>query len=1028
MLRKTLKLSAFVIAILLALAFTLPFIFKGKILALAREQVNKNVNARVDFADVDISLFRHFPRLAVGLENLQVIGTGVFTKDTLIAASQVDVAVNLMSLFGGSDINIYSINISQPRIHVIVQKDGSANWQISKPDTTTSADKTNVAFHMHLQSYEIKDAYISYVDLSSDMKSEIDHLNHSGSGDFSSDLFTLHTKTSAESLSFSYAKIPYLVDAQTALTADIEIDNKTNKYNFKTEDIHVNDLQLATEGYFQFVNDSTYGMDIKFNTPSTEFKTILSLIPSIYKTDFDKIKTSGNARFDGFVKGEYNSAKIPAYQVNLKVEDGFFQYPDLPQPVKNIGILMKIDNPDGITDHTIVDISKGHIEFGNDPFDFRILFKNPLTVQYVDATLKGKLNLADITRFVKLKAGTSLSGMLNADASAKGNLSTITKQQPGNFTANGFVNISGLNYSSPDFPQPIKNSQIQIAFQNPDGLADHTLIQVPAAHVEIGTDPIDFNLSIKTPVSNPVFEGKLRGSFNLTNAKQFTVLPAGTVISGSMAGDISFSGNKLSIDKKEYDKINSSGTLTMKNISYTSRDYPDGLLLSDAAFTFNPKNITLSEAHAEYLKSHFTAKGSLDNALGYALKNEPLSGNLDLFADQIDLNKWMSTMPAGTDSTQHKTAAPPFAVPNNLSILIHAIVDKMHYDKVDYSNLSGTMAISDETIALKDVQMDALEGRMKASGYYSTKKDKANPDISFNYDVQGMNVQKTFYAFNSVQKIMPMGQFIDGKMNAQLSMTGKLGADMMPDTKTLTGKGSLFLIEGVFKKFAPVEKLAQSLHMDQLKGISLKDLKFNFEFANGKVLVQPFHVKYNTIDMEIGGMHGFDQTIDYVIAMKVPRAMMGTDANNLVNNLTQQATAKGVPIKLSENINLKINMVGTINNPQIKTGLNSAGSDLSSEVKQQAAVFAKQATDSAKTVVNAKTNEAKDSAIAIKNQAVKDLQSDLTKAISGQKDSSGNSTQVVENTRKNAEQTLKNTFNSLFNKKKPAPDSTNTKN
>jgi len=1027
MLRKTIKVSAIVIVILLALAFTLPLLFKGKILTLAREQVNKNINARVDFSDVDISLFRHFPRLAVGLENLQVVGAESFSQDTLIAASRIDVAVNLFSLFGGSDMNIYSITVDKPRIHVIVHKDGKANWDISRPDTSTVSAGSQTAFHMHLQSYEIKDAYISYIDLTSDMSSEIQHLNHSGSGDFTSDLFTLRTKTSAESVSFTYTKIPYLVDAQTALTADIEVDNKTNKYSFKTDDIHLNDLQLATEGYFQFVNDSTYGMDIKFNTPSTAFKTLLSLIPSIYKTDFDKIKTSGNATLNGFVKGEYNTAKIPAYQVNLKVDNGFFQYPDLPQPVKNIAIDMKVDNPDGITDHTVVDISKGHIEFGNDPFDFRILIKNPMTVQYIDATLKGKLNLADITRFVKLSAGTSLSGLLDANATAKGNLSTITKQQAGDFLANGFINITGLNYSSPDFPQPVRNSNIQIAFQNPDGIADHTLIQVPSAHIEIGKDPIDFNLSIKTPVSNLVFAGRLKGSFNLANAKQFTTFPAGTSISGSLAGDISFSGNKQAIDKKEYDKINSSGTLDLKNIHYSSKDYPDGFLLSDAAFSFNPKNITLNAAHAEYLKSHLTAKGFLDNAIGYALKDEPLSGNLDLYADQIDLNRFMATVPAGTDTAKNEAAGPPFAVPKNLSILIHAKVDKMHYDKVDYSNLSGAMAINDETIALKDVQMDALDGRIKASGYYSTKKDKKNPDISFNYDVQGLDIQKTFYAFNSVQKLMPMGQYIDGKMNAQLSMTGKLGGDMMPDTRTLTGKGNLFLVDGVFKKFAPVEKLAQTLHIDQLNGTSLKDVKFNFEFANGKVLVQPFHYKYDNIDMEIGGMHGFDQSIDYVIAMKVPRAMLGTDANNLVNNLAQQAATKGIPVKVSDYINLKINMVGTLTNPQVKTGLNSAGTDLTAEVKQQAAVFAKQATDSVKTIANAKTNEARDSAVAIKNQGIKDLQTDLGKAISSQKDTTGGSAKVLENTQKNAEQTLKNTFGSMFNKKKAIKDTTKVK-
>jgi AsmA-like C-terminal region len=209
--------------------------------------------------------------------------------------------------------------------------------------------------------------------------------------------------------------------------------------------------------------------------------------------------------------------------------------------------------------------------------------------------------------------------------------------------------------------------------------------------------------------------------------------------------------------------------------------------------------------------------------------------------------------------------------------------------------------------------------------------------------------------------------------------------------------------------------------------MSLKDIKFSFEFANGKVLVQPFHIKYEGLDMDIGGMHGFDQSIDYVIAMKIPRALLGSDANNLVNNLSQQLNNKGIPVKVSDYINLKVNMVGTITNPQLKTGLNATGTDLSAEVKQQAAVFAKQATDSVKTLVNEKTNEAKDSAIATKKQALKDLQKDLGKAISGQQDSSGGSDKILENTQKNAEKTLRNTFDNFFNKKKPVQDTTKSK-
>jgi hypothetical protein len=473
MLKRIFKITGIILLFLIVLAFILPFIFKGKIMEIAKKEINKNINAEVDFKDVDISLFRHFPRIAVGLVDLQVIGTGDFSKDTLISSKKIDVAMNLMSLFGNSEMKIYSITVDKPRIHAIMNKDGKANWDITKPDTASTPEKES-DFKIDLKKYTINDGYISYEDIPGDMSSEIFHLDHSGSGDFTSDLFTLKTKTSAESVSFSYTKVPYLVNAKTSLNADIQVDNKNKKYTFKTDDIALNDLKLSTEGYFQFVNDSTYGMDVKFNAPSTEFKTLLSLVPAIYNNDFAKIKTSGKAIFNGCVKGEYNSVKMPAYTINLNVDNGFFQYPDLPQPVKNIGLAVKVENPDGVMDNTVVNISEGHIEFGNDPFDFTLLLKNPETVQYIEAAVKGKLNLAQVTQFVKLSGNTKLSGLLDADASAKGNVSVITQQKPGPFTANGFINISNFNYSSNDFPQPVRNGNFKINFANPDGIADHT--------------------------------------------------------------------------------------------------------------------------------------------------------------------------------------------------------------------------------------------------------------------------------------------------------------------------------------------------------------------------------------------------------------------------------------------------------------------------------------------------------------------------------------------------------------------------
>ncbi len=1006
MLKRIFKITGIILLSLIVIAFILPFIFKGKIMEIAKKEINKNINAKVDFKDVDISLFRRFPRVAVGLVDLQVIGTDDFSKDTLISSKKIDVAMNLMSLFGDSEMKIYSITIDKPRIHAIMNKEGKANWDITKPDTASTTGKES-DFKLSLKKYTINDGYISYVDIPGDMSAEIFHLDHSGSGDFTSDLFTLKTKTSAESVSFVYTKIPYLVNAKTSLNADIQVDNKNNKYTFKTDDIALNDLKLSTEGYFQIVNDSTYGMDVKFNAPSTEFKTLLSLVPAIYNNDFAKIKTSGKAVFNGFVKGEYNSVKMPSYTINLNVENGFFQYPDLPQPVKNIGLAVKVENPDGVMDNTVVNISKGHIEFGNDPFDFTLLLKNPVTVQYIEAAIKGKLNLAQVTQFVKLSGNTKLSGLLDADAAAKGNMAVVTQQKAGPFTANGFINISNLNYSSNDFPQPIKNSNIKINFENPDGIADHTVINIPVAHVEIGDNPIDFNILIKNPATALYFDGAAKGKFNLASVSQFTTLDPGTKLSGMLSADIAFKGNKAAIDKKEYEKINTSGTFNVSDVNYTSKDYPDGVKVSNAAFTFNPKNITLNSLKAEYLKSHITASGSIDNAIGYALKDEPIAGTLNVHADKLNLNDFMGTDTATTDNASSE----PFLVPKNIAFTLNAGVDKLTYDKTDYNNLTGTLALKDETVNLKNLQMDALDGKIGLNGSYSTKNDKKHPDISLTYDLKELSAEKTFYAFNTVQKLMPVGKFISGVISSQMTMNGKLGSNMMPDLSTLTGKGDLLLLQGVLKKFAPVEKLAQTLNVSELSGFSLKDIKSYFEFANGKVLVKPFHLKVKDIDMEIGGMHGIDQSINYVIGMKLPRSLMGTQGNALVNNLAQQASAKGIPVALSDYINLNVKMEGSITNPVIKTDLKEAAGTVADDMKQQAVNFAKNKIDSVKTTIN-------DSVSAIKNQLVKDLKEDLTKQLlGGKKDSASSSEKPLENTKQNAEKAIKNTLNELLKKK-----------
>ncbi|HYE55996.1 MAG TPA: AsmA-like C-terminal region-containing protein, partial [Chitinophagaceae bacterium] len=567
----------------------------------------------------------------------------------------------------------------------------------------------------------------------------------------------------------------------------------------------------------------------------------------------------------------------------------------------------------------------------------------------------------------------------------------------------------------PDLPKAVKNINLQLKVDNPDGITDHTIVNIPRAHIEFNNEPFDFRLLVKNPVSNLFLDAAAKGRLDLSSITDFVKLEAGTKLSGLLKADMAVNGHLKAIEQQQYEQFNASGNLDLDNFFYASKDYPDGVKLHKLLLAFNPKNVSVNELKGQYLNTNFAADGTIHNLLGYALKDEPLNGTLNVKADKLNLNDWMG-VPADT-AVQTQGSSAPFAVPSNIKFVINSAVDEVKYDKLTISNLSGSMQIADETVKLNNIKGNALDGTMQVNGSYSTRESKTQPAISLAYDVKGLDVEKTFYAFNTVQKLMPIGKFIAGKLTSQLSFTGKLGENMMPDLNSLTGEGSLLLVEGFLKKFAPLDKLASTLNVKELEAISLRDVKNYIEFTNGRVLVKPFKVKVKDIDMEIGGMHGFDQSIDYLVNLKLPRALMGEKGNQLVNNLVTQVNNKGVPVKVSDVVNLNVKMGGTITNPQLKTDLKQSATNLADDLKQQATDFAKQKIDSTKTAVR---NAVKDTVASVKKQATEALKDEMQKQLFGKKDST--STNNPSDAKKKLQESGKGLLDNLLKKKKKDTD------
>lgn len=511
-LRKILKWTAIVLAILIVLMILLPIIFQKQIVQAVKDEANKNLNAVVDFKDYGMNLFSSFPNFSLSLDDVSVTGIGEFSKDTLVVMDALTVSVNLFSVISGDTYTIRRIQLDRPRVHLKVLPGGKANWDIAKPsaDTTAATEDAEASkFKLSLRKLVINDADVLYEDYDAFMFARVDSLNHSLSGDLSADFTSLSTKTFIKAVSFSYAGIPYLKEARIILNADIDADLKNSKYTFKENEFGINELFLAFDGWLA-MPDSNIDMDLKFSASQTEFKNILSLVPAIYMKDFESVKTSGTLSLSGFAKGTYSDAGWPAFEVLLDVSNGMFQYPDLPGSVNNITINGKASNPGGSEDKTIIDVKKIHLDMGGNAVDASLYVSTPVSDPNMDAVIKGKVDLSKIGDFYPLAEGEKLSGLFTADIAIKGRMSYLDQEAYEKFDAKGSLGIQNFEYSSKDLPEATSISKALLNF---------TPKAMELAYLEAKSGKSDF--SMKGQVSNYIAyffrDELLSGTFSLNS-------------------------------------------------------------------------------------------------------------------------------------------------------------------------------------------------------------------------------------------------------------------------------------------------------------------------------------------------------------------------------------------------------------------------------------------------------------------------------------------------------------------------------
>ncbi|MDT8368716.1 MAG: AsmA-like C-terminal region-containing protein [Longimicrobiales bacterium] len=468
--KKVLLAVGIPVGVVFAALLIVPLLFKDEINSRAHSALDEALDAQVVWSGIGLSFIRSFPNLTLSLRDLDVVGSGAFEGDTLATMGSFRLVLDLGSVIGSlrgtGPLELRSIRLDEPVVHLRVLEDGTANWDIVRSAAeaadaeeggaagAAAAGDTSGGMGVALRNFTISDGQLVVENEVSGLFASFEGIDHTLSGDFSQSSLVAKSDLRAERATLRFAGTPYLAGVALGFEAEVDADLAGKRFAFRDNELRLNDLALRFSGEADASGDDL-ALDLAFEAPRTEFRQILSLVPALYAQDFRDLEAEGSFAVEGEVRGTMREGALPSFRIAAQVDDGSFRYPDLPLGTRGIGLDLTVENPGGPADATVVRLERFGMTIGERSLDASLTLRTPVSDPDVDARAEGSLDLADLARTVHLEAIEELTGVLTADFAIRARLSDIEARRYERVAASGTLSARDVAVRGDALQRPV---------------------------------------------------------------------------------------------------------------------------------------------------------------------------------------------------------------------------------------------------------------------------------------------------------------------------------------------------------------------------------------------------------------------------------------------------------------------------------------------------------------------------------------------------------------------------------------------
>ncbi len=484
-------------------------------------------------------------------------------------------------------------------------------------------------------------------------------------------------------------------------------------------------------------------------------------------------------------------------------------------------------------------------------FDVKAGIPNLTTMAFINLEMATeRTDIADIVSILPDTAKSmiepySIEGKVGFDVSIKYN-----KASKSALNYSGKASFSNLKLSKKDVAGELIINSAGADFKN-----DYVRIAVEKGSFD--NNPLEGIIAVSN-FKRPEINGKFKGKINLALLNPFLPKKGNPKISGLMQFDIGASGSI-----KELPTMQISGSLAIKDGTYSASTLPEPIEKFDFEMKMTPQNMEISNLFVKLPSSDFALSGRMTDPLpglipGY--KGDAPRPNLTfkMSSHRFDTDKLFPEAVPGSGVNRSKMAQDslPLLIIPDIDGSGSGTLDTLIYSKVEFTQITANIAIKDRKVFITQANGNVYTGKVKGETEIDLN-DFNNPKYTGKYEATQVQADDFLTRFTG------FGGHIFGKLNMNGSFSAS-GWEPEPFVRSLSMDGLAVINEAKLVNFEPLKQLAQNLNFKTFDEETLKDAASAFRVVNGRVAFDGLKFISSIGNWNVTGSIGFDGTLDYL--------------------------------------------------------------------------------------------------------------------------------------------------------------------